>query len=35
MKKTDEYRLERIASVGHQLIDVVDEEGITEAALLS
>lgn len=31
--KTDRYRLERIAEMGNQLLDVVDDLGITEAAL--
>lgn len=33
--KTDEYRLRRIVSVGHQLMDAIDEEGITEEMILA
>ena len=35
MKKTDEYRLGRIVSVGRQLMAAVDEEGITEEKILT
>lgn len=35
MKMTDEYRLLRIRVIGDQLSQIVDEEGITAATLLS
>lgn len=32
--KSDRYRLERMSSIGHQLLDVLDRRGITKAELL-
>lgn len=31
--KTDQYRLERISEMGHLLLDVISEEGITHESL--
>ena len=30
MKRDDDYRLERIAEIGRQLLDVIAQEGITK-----
>lgn len=35
MRKTDEYRLQRITEIGKQLTQVITEEGITSTTLLS
>ena len=35
MKKTDEYRLERIVAIGYQFLEAIEEEGITEERILT